>query len=235
MLNRLFTRKSTGWLLAALLASWAPSALYGQDERPRERDTREVRERDRKQGENEKLRPGEDELRRGDDRVKDNSADRLSPESDKIVRDKNVSDEARRQEAKDRLQENKKNGDAWERKTDDYLRKERKVDAHDQVTIQSSDGTRSRADMIYRDPKTGEYVMVECKASDSAEFTSNQKKVFERINEGEKVTVRGEGMGPEMRDQQIKISRIEVSRPDPKTGDPKLEPYRSGDARATNP
>ena len=180
-------RTTFAWLLTALIAGLAPVGVKGEDPRPKERDTRDIRERERsKARENETLGRDGDKLGRGDEKISRDS-DKISRDSDKLTKDNKSRDserlaksddtlakderirtqeEARRQEAADRLQENNRVGKEWETKTDQYLKEQRLQDGKKietsgrEVTIQSADGTRSRADIIYQRPSDGKWVLV---------------------------------------------------------------------------
>jgi hypothetical protein len=234
-----FWARVSFWLIAALFASLSPNAnrLYAQEEKAPEHDSRVRREEERKKNENGRLERdgdrnlGKDELNRKGDEIKREN-DGLAKDGNKSLGKESAEDAKIRERKGEQLKENGKKGAEWETKTDQYVRDHEKVDTRNQVTIQGPDGTRSRADIMYEKPgKKGEYVLVECKASDTAEYTKNQKEVFRQINEGDQVTVRGNGLGPEANGEKVRVSEIYVSRPDAK-GDVRLERYHSAELRA---
>jgi len=77
------------------------------------------------------------------------------------------------------LEKNKAAGAEFEDKTYDGFSEEME-ESGQQVTVKTESGTRTRLDMIGRD-KNGDINCVECKASDTAPLTRNQKKAFPEI------------------------------------------------------
>jgi hypothetical protein len=243
-IGRLTRRSILLWLSVALLIPAIPSrSLHAQDEKPKERETRDKRERERKANENERLdRDGDkvtdrdEKLNAREDRVTDanerltrdgdtktREAERLRRDDNTLERDEKVKTPEESQMA-ERLKQNQEAGRQWESKTEKTIAEREGKDPYRQVTLESNDGTKSRADLIYQDHE-GKYVLVECKASDTADFTRNQREVFGSIREGDQVTVRGNGLGEDANGRRVTISEIYVARPD-ENGNVRMEPYR---------
>ena len=231
-------KKSALLLLSFVLAGpvFPGGSLHAQ-ERPKERDTRERIDADRaKENTDERLTGKDDKV--GDEKTGPKD-DRVTPKDDRPGMDgaresseeKAKTSEELRAERADRLRENREAGKSWEGTTERTIAAREGVEPFREVTLESANGTRSRADMIYRD-HNGKYVLIECKASDTADFTGNQREVFGSIRNGDQVTVRGDGMGEAGNGQRITISEVYVSRPDA-DGNVRLEPYQ--DKRSSNP
>jgi hypothetical protein len=226
-------------------------SLGREGDRMERTDEKLNRDGDQLKGQNEKLaREGETSGRKGEklDRNGDNlprdekAANSGQARADETTRqpkadvapketqsDAQAREEASRQRKTEILQENQAKGKAWEARTGEYLKEGGKADPKDQVTIESRDGVRSRADYIYRDNE-GRYVLVECKASEKADYTTNQREVFNSIRAGEEVTVRGNKMGPQAPDgSKIRIDRVYVARPDA-NGNVRMEAYQERSA-----
>lgn len=83
-----------------------------------------------------------------------------------------------------------------------------------QVTVKTRSGTRTRLDMIGRDAD-GNVSCVECKASETAPLTRNQRQGFPEIEESGAVIV-GKGKPGFPGGTEIPPTRVEISRPSPK-------------------
>jgi hypothetical protein len=80
-----------------------------------------------------------------------------------------------------------------------------------QVTIKTESGTRTRLDMIGRDAN-GDIACVECKASETAPLTRNQKRAFPEIEQsGGRIMGKGKPGFPG--GTQIPPTRVEILRP----------------------
>lgn len=108
------------------------------------------------------------------------------------------------------LEKNKAAGAEFEDKTYDGFSEEMEESAQ-QVTIKTESGTRTRLDMIGRD-SNGDIACVECKASETAPLTRNQKQAFPEIERGGGVIV-GKGKPGFPGGTALPPTRVDVVRP----------------------
>lgn len=108
------------------------------------------------------------------------------------------------------LEKNKAAGAEFEDKTYDGFSDEME-ESGKQVTVKTESGTRTRLDMIGRD-KNGDISCVECKASDTAPLTRNQKKAFPEIEQSGG-TIVGKGKPGFPGGTVIPPTRVEIVRP----------------------
>ncbi|WP_254706803.1 hemagglutinin repeat-containing protein [Ralstonia pseudosolanacearum] len=85
------------------------------------------------------------------------------------------------------IQQNKAKGDAFENSVAKSYQ-DQYPDVGQQVTIRTGDGTRTRLDILARD-QDGKIICAECKSSDTAPLTRNQKAGFPQIEESGGVIV----------------------------------------------
>lgn len=110
------------------------------------------------------------------------------------------------------LEKNKRNGKAFEEETfADYS--EDKAESVREVTLKTNSGTRTRLDMIGRDAD-GKVSCVECKSSETAPLTKNQKKAFPEI-EVSGGTIVGKGKPGFPGGTRIPPTRVEIVRSKP--------------------
>ena len=87
------------------------------------------------------------------------------------------------------------------------------VNAQEQITIKTSDGTKIRVDAIGEDPVTGNVIINEFKSSQTAPLTSNQKIGFPELETGGG-TVVGKGKGTFTGGYNIPAgTKVEIVRP----------------------
>ncbi|VVM89847.1 S-type pyocin domain-containing protein [Pseudomonas fluorescens] len=108
------------------------------------------------------------------------------------------------------LEKNKAAGAEFEDKTYGGFSDEME-ESGQQVTVKTESGTRTRLDMIGRD-KNGDISCVECKASDTAPLTRNQKKAFPEI-ERSGGTIVGKGKPGFPGGTVIPPTRVDIVRP----------------------
>ncbi|HHS7810313.1 S-type pyocin domain-containing protein [Pseudomonas putida] len=108
------------------------------------------------------------------------------------------------------LEKNKAAGAAFEEEAYSGFSEEME-ESGQQVTIKTESGTRTRLDMIGRDAN-GDIACVECKASDTAPLTRNQKRAFPEIElSGGRIMGKGKPGFPG--GTQIPPTRVEILRP----------------------
>ncbi|PMQ05830.1 hypothetical protein PseAD21_28795 [Pseudomonas sp. AD21] len=108
------------------------------------------------------------------------------------------------------LEKNKIAGAAFEEEAYSGFSEEME-ESGQQVTIKTEGGTRTRLDMIGRDAN-GDIACVECKASDTAPLTRNQKRAFPEIEQsGGRIMGKGKPGFPG--GTQIPPTRVEILRP----------------------
>ena len=108
------------------------------------------------------------------------------------------------------LEKNKAAGAAFEEEAYSGFSEEME-ESGQQVTIKTGSGTRTRLDMIGRDAN-GDIACVECKASDTAPLTRNQKRAFPEIEQsGGRIMGKGKPGFPG--GTQIPPTRVEILRP----------------------
>jgi hypothetical protein len=108
------------------------------------------------------------------------------------------------------LEKNKAAGAEFEDKTYDGFSEEME-ESGQQLTVKTDSGTRTRLDMIGRD-KNGDINCVECKASDTAPLTRNQKRAFPEI-ERSGGTIVGKGKPGFPGGTVIPPTRVDIVRP----------------------
>lgn len=108
------------------------------------------------------------------------------------------------------LEKNKAAGAEFEDKIYDGFSEEME-ESGQQVTVKTESGTRTRLDMIGRD-KNGDINCVECKASDTAPLTRNQKKAFPEIEQSGG-TIVGKGKPGFPGGTVIPPTRVDIVRP----------------------
>jgi hypothetical protein len=109
------------------------------------------------------------------------------------------------------LENNKKQGKAFEDTSYDRY-SETRPKAVREVTVKTDSGVKTRIDMMGRDTD-GEISCVECKSSETAPLTKNQKAAFPEI-EKTGATVVGKGKPGFPGGTKIPPTRIEILRPD---------------------
>jgi hypothetical protein len=108
------------------------------------------------------------------------------------------------------LEKNKVAGAAFEEESYSGFSEEME-ESGQQVTIKTESGTRTRLDMIGRDAN-GDIACVECKASETAPLTRNQKRAFPEIEQsGGRIMGKGKPGFPG--GTQIPPTRVEILRP----------------------
>ncbi|ORM45331.1 pyocin [Pseudomonas chlororaphis subsp. chlororaphis] len=110
------------------------------------------------------------------------------------------------------LEKNRKQGKAFEDMSYDEYSKTKPESARE-VTVKTDSGVRTRIDMMGRNAD-GEISCVECKSSEIAPLTKNQKKAFPEI-EKTGATVVGKGKPGFPGGTTIPSTRVEIIRPDP--------------------
>ncbi len=193
MLRTMLRRSGLFAVFLMLLGQQLPTAqLRAQEEAKPKADPKRAEAERARRAENPKVDSASDR------KSLEKSSGSLERDRDKVNPREEVKteDDRRRTEeekAKERgkaqiLEETRIKGREWEQKTEDYLA-DREGNVNRQVTLESRDGVRSRADLIYEDRENpGKYVLVEAKASDKANYTENQRQVFDSIKSGDKVT-----------------------------------------------
>ncbi|PWE41413.1 S-type pyocin domain-containing protein [Pseudomonas prosekii] len=109
------------------------------------------------------------------------------------------------------FEKNKKQGKAFEDTSYDKY-SETRPEAVREVTVKTDSGVKTRIDMLGRDTD-GEISCVECKSSETAPLTKNQKAAFPEI-EKTGATVVGKGKPGFPGGTKIPPTRIEILRPD---------------------
>jgi len=109
------------------------------------------------------------------------------------------------------LENNKKQGKAFEDASYDKY-SETRPEAAREVTVKTDSGVKTRIDMMGRDTD-GEISCVECKSSETAPLTKNQKAAFPEI-EKTGATVVGKGKPGFPGGTKIPPTRVEILRPD---------------------
>lgn len=108
------------------------------------------------------------------------------------------------------LEKNKAAGAAFEEESYEGFSEEME-ESGQQVTIKTESGTRTRLDMIGRDAN-GDIACVECKASETAPLTRNQKRAFPEIEQsGGRIVGKGKPGFPG--GTTIPPTRVEILRP----------------------
>jgi hypothetical protein len=108
------------------------------------------------------------------------------------------------------LEQNKAAGAAFEEESYEGFSEEME-ESGQQVTIKTESGTRTRLDMIGRDAN-GDIACVECKASETAPLTRNQKRAFPEIeHSGGRIVGKGKPGFPG--GTEIPPTRVEILRP----------------------
>lgn len=108
------------------------------------------------------------------------------------------------------LEKNKKAGEAFEKQVKDQLEKT-DTDVAEQVTIKTKSGTKTRVDIVSKD-KDGNIKCTECKSSETAPLTKNQKQAFPEIEESGG-TVVGKGKPEYPGGTEIPPTKVDVVRP----------------------
>jgi hypothetical protein len=108
------------------------------------------------------------------------------------------------------LEKNKAAGAAFEEEAYGGFSEEME-ESGQQITIKTESGTRTRLDMIGRDAN-GDIACVECKASETAPLTRNQKRAFPELEQtGGRIMGKGKPGFPG--GSQIPPTRVEILRP----------------------
>ena len=94
---------------------------------------------------------------------------------------------SRCEKASIQLLKNKETGDAFERKVMEMIQLTQS-NVVQQITIKTKSGTRTRIDLMGRD-KDGNIVCTECKSSETAPLTINQKRAFPEVKQTGAVVV----------------------------------------------
>ena len=91
----------------------------------------------------------------------------------------------------ERAAANLKAGRQYEQDFNDELQRD-KLEIGPQLTLETPSGARTRLDFVTRHPTSGEIRCIECKASETAPLTRNQREAFPEIG-AEGATVKGAG------------------------------------------
>ncbi|MFJ7798586.1 S-type pyocin domain-containing protein [Pseudomonas sp. NPDC096950] len=110
------------------------------------------------------------------------------------------------------LEKNKAAGAAYEEEAYDKFSKNME-ESGQQITVKTQSGIRTRLDMIGRD-STGEISCVECKSSETAPLTRNQRSGFREIEQSGG-TIVGKGKPGFPGGTTLPPTRVEISRPKP--------------------
>lgn len=110
------------------------------------------------------------------------------------------------------LEKNKEAGKAFEDFKYDELR-ETQPELGREVTVKTKSGTKTRFDMLGRDAD-GKLSCFECKSSDTAPLTRNQKIAFPEIEESG-ATIVGKGKTGFPGGTEIPPTKVEIFRPKP--------------------
>nr|CUV64197.1 protein of unknown function [Ralstonia solanacearum] len=108
------------------------------------------------------------------------------------------------------IQQNKAKGDAFENSVAKSYQ-DQYPEVGQQVTIRTGDGTRTRLDILARD-QDGKIICAECKSSDTAPLTRNQKAGFPQIEETGGVIV-GKGKPGFEGGTVIPPTKVDIVRP----------------------
>ncbi|VUD51028.1 tRNA3(Ser)-specific nuclease WapA [Thalassocella blandensis] len=108
------------------------------------------------------------------------------------------------------LEKNKQVGEAFEKQVKEQLEKT-DTDVAEQVTIKTKSGTKTRVDLVSKD-KDGNIKCTECKSSETAPLTKNQKQAFPEIEESGG-TVVGKGKPEYPGGTEIPPTKVDVVRP----------------------
>ncbi|MGD7247917.1 hypothetical protein ACQCRE_24655, partial [Ralstonia pseudosolanacearum] len=108
------------------------------------------------------------------------------------------------------IQQNKAKGDAFENSVAKSYQ-DQYPEVGQQVTIRTGDGTRTRLDILARD-QDGKIICAECKSSDTAPLTRNQKSGFPQIEETGGVIV-GKGKPGFEGGTVIPPTKVDIVRP----------------------
>ncbi len=117
--------------------------------------------------------------------------------------------------ATDRLKAKKAKGEAFEKEYGEKANKELKG-VVDQITVKTESGVKTRLDFIGSDKEKG-VVCIECKSSETAPLTKNQKIAFPEI-EKTGATVVGNGKGDFTAGVKIPAVKVKIVRPTKKNG-----------------
>ena len=109
------------------------------------------------------------------------------------------------------LEVNKATGAAFEDQTANGL-EQRGASFGRQITLETQSGLQTRIDFLSRDPGEKRIRCMECKASETARETKNQKKAFKEIAESGAMIV-GAGKPGYEGGMQIPATRVEILRP----------------------
>ena len=107
------------------------------------------------------------------------------------------------------LEKNKAAGDAFEKQVKQQ-KEQTLTDIAEQVTVKTESGVKTRIDLMGKDAD-GNIVCIECKASQTAPLTKNQKKGFPEIQESGAVVV-GKGKPGFPGGTQIPPTKVEIIR-----------------------
>jgi|GEM_PF-806099 len=110
------------------------------------------------------------------------------------------------------LEKNRKQGKAFEDAKYDELR-QTQPELGREVTIKTQSGTRARLDLLGRDAD-GKLSCIECKSSDTAPLTKNQKIAFPEIEESGAIVI-GKGKPGFPGGTEIPPTKVEIIRPKP--------------------
>ncbi len=110
------------------------------------------------------------------------------------------------------LEKNRKQGKAFEDAKYDEL-SQTQPELGREVTIKTKSGARTRLDMLGRDAD-GKLSCIECKSSDTAPLTKNQKVAFPEIQESGAIVV-GKGKPGFPGGTEIPPTKVEIIRPKP--------------------
>jgi hypothetical protein len=112
----------------------------------------------------------------------------------------------------ERLEINRAAGAAFEKKQLQIEEEQGHVDVSPQVTVRTTSGTKTRFDIMARDPSSGDILCIECKSSDTAPVRPNQNRAFQEIEESG-ATVVGRGKPSFPGGTVIPPTRVQIIRP----------------------
>jgi len=108
------------------------------------------------------------------------------------------------------LRQNRERGKAFENETIEELRKD-STNIQQEVTVKTESGTKTRLDIV-REKSDGTIECVECKSSETAPLTKNQKKAFPEI-EKTGASVVGKGKPGFEGGSSIPPTKVKIVRP----------------------
>jgi hypothetical protein len=107
---------------------------------------------------------------------------------------------------------NRAAGAAFEKRSIQTLKQQGVQDLSPQITVRTQSGTKTRIDILGRDPISGDILCIECKPSDTAPLTPSQSIAFPEI-ERNGATVVGQGKPAFPGGTAIPPGRVQIMRP----------------------